>query len=1176
MKSTVFLVGLALLILSATNLPAQFTSATLTGVVSDPSGAVVPQAKVKLVNEKTGDARETITNNDGYYTFSGMAVGDLSYKLTVEAKGFVTFDAPGISLLGGEKRNVNVTLKVGNTSETVEVLGVADSIVPVDSGEKSETLTTKELQNYVQVGSNAAEYIKIMPGFGISNGTNNIANYTGETIGINGNGAAGSQSPLNAAYSYNGLPTNSLDITADGAHVSDPGCNCDTPVNPNSDMISEFKVMAGNFSAENQKGPIVISSIAKSGGSEFHGSMFFYARDYALNANDWIYNKDGVPLPPNKYFYPGGTIGGPVLIPGTNFNKNRNKLFFFTGFEYFYQVLNASLSRATVPTASELTGNFSPASIAGEGAITASGGPPGALNALGVAQFPNGIIPQGGVGGMDPNMQALMKLYPAANANPAQTGGFNYVDSPYFNQNNTQWMSRVDYSISDNTKLFVRYNLQRETQQFPVGLWWTQDDQVPYPTNILGKNKSDSVTASLTHVFSPSMTNEFVFGYTYIGFPNVFADPSKVNRTDVGYTYTGLYKNGVSQIPSFGGLGWANQEAALVFNPGGFEVGGPSTGLYADKWMPSFSDTVTKVVGTHTIKAGFFWEWIKNAQPANGDSNGDLAVWNGGGSPSTWGNEYADLITGNISNGYTEASFNNVNNVSYNTYEGFLQDDWKINKRLTLNYGMRFTHFQPWVDRTGNGFPIFNPSEYSSSASPLVYSGWEWHGKDAGIPLGGFPTRALFYQPRIGVAYDLTGSGKTVLRGGWGRYYYHSGQFTTGLNIAAGVDQVTASSTNSGPGGTSIPHLYASMLDTLNIASQALSPDGVNSSDNKEPYTDTWNITVSQRTPWSGLMEVAYVGNRSRDLLDNGTGAGTAINLVPVGAMLSSNNGGTNPNNLNSNNFVPYAGYSTSTYLATNNLYSNYNALQVTWVRSKGHYNINFNYAYGKAMGIVNADADPFNLANDYGVQPTNRTHIFNAAYSIELGNHTTGKVLGGFVNGWQLSGITQVESGANLTGLSSGNDFNFGASGNIGLQSSGYAISNTSLLGTPSIQLHPYLTCNPTANLGPHQFINGNCFAEPTNIGQNGPATLPAFYGPWFFNSDLGLFKNFQISESKKLQFRIDGYNFLNHPLWSFYNGENLSLSYSSAGAQTSPLFGYTTDKQGRRIVQLAIKFYF
>ncbi len=496
----VLLVALALLILSGMNLPAQFTSATLTGVVSDPSGAVVPQAKVKLVNEKSGDTRETLTNNDGYYTFAGMAVGDLTYKLVVEAKGFVTFDAPGISLLGGEKRNVNIALKVGNTSETVEVLGVADSIVPVDSGEKSETLTTKELQNYVQVGSNAAEYIKIMPGFGIQNGTNNKANYSGEVIGINANGDAGSQSPLNNAYSYNGLPGNSLDITADGAHVSDPGCNCDTPVNPNSDMIAEFKILASNFSAENQKGPIVISSIAKSGGSEFHGSGFFYARNYSLNANDWVNNKDQVPQPQNKYYYPGGTIGGPVLIPGTRFNKNRNKLFFFTGFEYFYQVLDTGLLRATVPTAGELTGNFSPAEIAKEGTITASGQAPGALNAAALAMFPGGQIPSTMI---DPNMVALMKLYPQANKDPNTTGGYNYVQAETFNQNNTQWMSRLDYSISDNTKLFVRYNLQRETQQFPVGLWWRQTDQVPYPTPVLGKNKSDSVTASLDARIQP-------------------------------------------------------------------------------------------------------------------------------------------------------------------------------------------------------------------------------------------------------------------------------------------------------------------------------------------------------------------------------------------------------------------------------------------------------------------------------------------------------------------------------------------------------------------------------------------------------------------------------------------------------------------------------------------------
>ncbi|MGA2737307.1 MAG: TonB-dependent receptor [Bryobacteraceae bacterium] len=1167
MKScTVILVGFALLILSAMNLPAQFTSATLTGVVSDPSGAVVPQAKVKLVNEKTGDARDTITNNDGYYTFAGMAVGDLTYKLTVEAKGFVTYDAPGISLLGGEKRNVNVTLKVGNTAETVEVMGVADSIVPVDSGEKSETLTTKELQNYVQVGSNAAEYIKIMPGFGITNGTNNVANYTGEVIGINGNGAGGSQSPLNGAYSYNGLPTNSLDITADGAHVSDPGCNCDTPVNPNSDMISEFKILAGNFSAENQKGPIVISSIAKSGGSAFHGSGFFYARNYVLNADDWIYNKDTTPRPENKYYYPGGTIGGPVLIPGTRFNKNRNKLFFFTGFEYFYQVLNTSLIRATVPTSSELQGNFSPASIAGEGPLTAAGAAPGALTSAAAAMFPGGQIPASMI---DPNMLALMKLYPAANANAAITGGFNFVQAPTFNQNNTQWMSRVDYSISDNTKLFVRYNLQRETQEFPVGLWWANSFQLPYPTPILGKNRSDSISVSLTHVFSPSMTNEFVFAYTYIGFPNVFQDPSKVNRTDVGYTYTGLYKNGVAQIPSFGGLDWFAQEAGTVFNPGGFEVGGNSAGLYADKWMPSVSDTLTKVVGVHTIKAGFFYEWIRNAQPNNEDSNGELAVWGSSNNPNTFGNEYADLITGNLYN-YQEANFNNVNDISYNTYEGFLQDDWKVSKRLTLNYGIRLTHFEPWIDRTGNGYSIFDYADYNSSCTPSEYCGFEWHKRDPSVPLGGFPTRALFYQPRIGVAYSLTNSGKTVLRGGWGRYYYHSGQFTSGLAVAAGVQDITISTNYSCQGCP----LYAKQLDTLSIGAAPLTPAAVDSTDNKQPYTDTWNITVSQRTPWSSLLEMAYVGNRSRDLPQVGVnGYGSDINLVPVGAMLASNNGGVNPNNLTANNFRPLAGFA-DVDLATNNLYANYNALQVTWVRSKGRYNINMNYTFGKAMGIVNAAADPFNLANDYGVQPGNRKQIFNAAYSIELGSPTHDKILGGFVNGWQLSGITQLESGANLTGLSSGNDFALSTSGNVA--GTDYGISNVAMLGTNAISLSPILTCNPAKNLGPHQFINGSCFAEPNQIGENGPNVLPAIYGPAFFNSDLGLFKNFQISESKKLQFRIDGYNFLNHPLWSFYGGENLALNFNSAGQLASPNFGYATDKQGHRIIQLALKFYF
>ena len=1154
-------------------LNAQSLFATLTGIVSDSSGAVIPGAQVTLTEEKTNSVRTSVTDSSGYFTFASVSVGDFTYQLTIEVKGFQVEKLPGIVLLGGENRNVNVNMQVGNTNQTVTITGSSDEIVPVDSGEKSVTLTEKELQNFVQVGSNAAEYIKIAPGFGNSNGTSNKAGYSGQTIGINGNGDSGSQSPLNGNFSSNGLPAGTLDIVSDGAHVSDPGCNCATPVNPNADFISEIKINMSNFNAEDQKGPQVISTVTKSGGSGFHGSGFFSARNYVLNSNDALLNANGLSRPQDKYYYPGGTIGGPVLIPGTRFNHDRNKLFFFTGFEYFYQVLDTGLLRATVPTSSELGGNFSAASLAGEGALTATGAAPSPLNTAALLQFPGGQIP---TSKLDPNMLALAKLFPAANANPNSTGGYNYVQAETFNQNNWQSTSRVDYNISDNTKLFVRYNLQKEVQLFPIGLWWRQTDQVPYPSAVQGRNQSQAITTSLTHVFSPTMTNEFVFAYTYVGFPNVFADPSKVDRSTVGYNYGGIFKNGVKQIPSFGGYGWNNSELPLIFQPGGFEAGGNSQGLYADKWLPSVSDTVSKVWGTHTVKAGFFWEWIRNSQPGNDDTNGYLQFYNG--NSTSYGNAIADMVTGNLSGGYVESNFNRINDISYSTWEGFVQDSWKVNKKLTLNYGLRITDFTPWTDRTGAGYAIFNQANFSPSCAS-AYCGFEWHKIDKGIPTSGFPSSPVFWQPRFGLAYDIFGSGKTVIRGGWGRFYFHSAQFTSGLDVTAGVQTINLSNGNNGQ------QLFASQLANLNVAATASSPTAVDSKDNKQPHTDSYSFTIAQRLPWSSLLEVAYVGNTSHDLSNssNITGAGSNINLVPVGALLASNNGGADPNGLTANNYRPLLGYG-DLGLATNNLYANYNALQATFIRTKGHYTISSNYTYGKALGIVSNAYDEYNLKNDYGVQAGNRKQIFNIAYSVELPKFTTNRIAGGFVNGWQVSGIVQLQSGTNLTANASGN-FSLALNGATipGVLSSvgkPINISNSSLLGTPGIQLNPIVTCNPTSNLAPHQYINPNCLSAPTQIGQNGPTVLPAFYGPAFFNADLGLFKNFPIKEAMKLQFRVDGFNFLNHPLWSFPSAQNLALGFtqSSNGSLqlSTPEFGTATEKQGNRIIQLAVKFYF
>ena len=1228
-------------LMGGVNLWGQGIFATLTGVVSDPTNAIVNGAKVTLTDAVSGSARETVTNSDGYFTFASVPVG--KYNLTIEAQGFQSYKAAGIVLGGAEKRNLNVTLAVGAASQTIEVNAEAVQLVTTDSAEKSYTLDTQQLQNLVQVGSDAAEYIKVMPGFAVQNGTQNKANYSGEVIGINANGDAGSQSPLNNASTYNGLPSNSLDITMDGAHVADPGCNCDTPVNPNSDFLQEFRVLASNFSAENQKGPILITSVTRAGGQKLHGSGFFSARNYRLNANDWLNDFNKSPKPANEYYYPGGTIGGTVP-------KTHNKLFFFAGFEYYYQKLDTGLLRATVPTANMLNGNFSTSELeklgwAGKNFQTASGNPVGtacpgtsvkagnylpclnqdSLNAFGATPDGSGgfnvTIP---TAYLNPNMLALMKLYPAANADPNATQGYNYVQSEIFNQNNTQFTTREDYNISESTKLFVRYNYQKETQQFPVGLWWRNGAQVPYPTAIEGKNRSHSISGSLTHVFSPTMTNETVVAYTLVKFPNVFANPAKVNRSNVGFNVQGIFNNGVTQIPSFGSFG---SETALVFNPGGFEAGGASSGLYANKYMPSVSDTLTKVIGTHTLKGGFFWEWIRNAQPANGDTNGQLQFVSGSNSLYSTGDSYADEVLG-IASHYDEQTKNRINDIAYNTYDFFLQDDWKATRRLTVNLGLRFSHLQPWYDRENFGFAIFNMNAYTagggaSCTGAPTFCGYQWHSNVGSVPLTGYPTRALFYQPRLGAAYDVFGNGKTVLRGGWGRYYFHTGQFTNGLDASAGVKSIGYDGKISTANKTSQPILVnplpvaltsvapwsgaTSNVGITDVASQTWfsatpsTPAAVDGKDDKMGYTDTWNLTVSHQLPWSSIFELSYIGNRSRDLASSGNGGSVGyntlnINPIPVGAMLASNNGGVDPNTLNSAAFRPIQGYG-DLYITTNNGHSNYHGMQAIWARTKGRYSMNVNYTFSKAQGVVgNAGTgqliDQFDVNHNIGVLPNSRKHLFNAVYSVDLPKANLNKWASGIVNGWQVTGIIQVQSGPNLTGFQNQN-FGMSYGGVLGPNSSsaiipgsisaqnpaGIPITNLSLLGTPDIQLNPMLTCNPASGLKSHQYINASCLAPPSQVGQNGPIVLPAIYGPAYFNWDAGLFKNFQITENQRLQFRFNFYNWMNHPLWSF-NGGNLNLSYTQdAGGnitQSNSNFGITTQKQGHRIIEMGVKYYF
>jgi hypothetical protein len=313
---------------------------------------------------------------------------------------------------------------------------------------------------------------------------------------------------------------------------------------------------------------------------------------------------------------------------------------------------------------------------------------------------------------------------------------------------------------------------------------------------------------------------------------------------------------------------------------------------------------------------------------------------------------------------------------------------------------------------------------------------------------------------------------------------------------------------------------------------------------------------------------------------------------VPYGALF---NAPFDPSQQNSNGnpseyqfAAPFPLYQ-NIAVARHNLSANYNSMQVSWVRQKGAFDLAFNYVYSKALGILGV-ANQTDTGDTYGAQPFDRRHVFNAAYSINLPSPIhDNKVLAGAVNGWQISGITQVQSGVNISGSSNNSAGNFNAAANIngGLKTQNVWNSNItafSINGTDQIPLMPILTCDPRKNLAKNQYVNGNCFAIPTVPGTNGPLVLPEIFGPWWWNSDLSLFKNFQMGESRKLQFRFSAFDFLNHSVPSFANtgfgsgALNLNFGPNGSGGQqqTNLQFGYAPIKVGNRIVELAVKYYF
>ena len=1179
------------------SLQAQNVTGNLTGTVADPSGAIIPGATVIMRNENSGDERKTVSNNDGFFSINAVQPGD--YTVIIQSQGFEGYQQTHVHFDAGDKRNLsNIALKMGAATDTVTVAGTSEELTPVDSGEKSIVIGQKQMQDIAIQGQNAAEFIKILPGFAQTGSTTNGNSFDGQQQST-GRGPVGS-------FSANGGRTASLDITSDGAHTIDPGCNCGQSVNTTTDMTSELKVLTSNFGAENSKGPVVIAAIGKSGGNQFHGEAYLYARAGLLDATNSFNNSEGTnpatglkisPKPDTYFYYPGGNFGGPVLIPGTKFNRNHDKLFFFLAYEYYKQQVQDPAHdqyESVVPTSFERNGDFSCASLqayfgqnpgaSGCSPQTIQGGGLGPAstsknNALGT--ITNGQIPQSLWSPIGANE---LKLYPSPNVNPLQNFGYNYIFNTTHSDNMWQIRPRVDWSINDNTKLFVSYNVQRELNHDNGTLWWGTAPAVPFPSPQNLPNTSDSISANLTKVFSPTLTNELIVTYTnlYVGF--TYADPSKINAQNLGIYYKHIFNQTVNnQIPEL--TSWSNGLANII-NPSGYEK---NNNIYANKWLPTVADNVSKVWGTHTAKLGFYYERTKNQQPSDSTVNGQQVYANWG--TGSTGNDYADMLTGIMAQ-YYETNFDPTIEMHYNSIDFYAQDSWKVSRRLTLDYGMRFDHLSPWIDETGVGAAIFNPSLYSATAPGTSFTGFDWHGKDSHVPVTGNPSRFLFYEPRAGFAFDVFGTGRTVLRGGYGMYRYHDEQNVQASALGTAAGQLTVQATPP----SNVPVTYG----FIGSATTSFTPGGtvLNPHDSQMPETQSYSFTVSQRMPFASTAEFSYVGSKADYLSNNGTNLG-ALNDIPNGTLLNDPSlfgTLTNPvSNPNINAYRPYPNYG-GIHQINHTSYSNYNSFQSSWNKQSGHINWLVNYTFSKALGIRGENGnggvgDPVNIKNDYGVLANDRTHLFNVAYVVEIPSpESSNRLVKGIIGGWKASGITQFQSGINLQDAT-GNS-NFGLNGNIPVGETlpngyvvktgdNFAYNSINVTGSPDVSVQPVLTCDPTKNLAKNQFINAACFAAPTP-GHNGSFVFPYIKGPAFFNNDLSLFKSFTFGEAKKIEFRASAYNFLNHALTTFNptgTGQSLILNTGPDGkptASTLANFGYANYFNGNRTVQLTLKFYF
>ena len=1057
---------------------------SISGTLSDATGAVVPSATITAVQTKTGTKTIATSNASGTYVFPSMPPAE--YSISATAPGFQTFLQNGVILQADQAATVNISLSLGATSELVTVEANAVQI-DTTTGTLSAVIDQKSVNELPLNGRNAAALTTLVAGV-IAAPSDGTDKGNAKTF------------PAAIPISANGSRSDQTNYLLNGGNNVDEYTMANGPF-PFPDALQEFSVQTSNYSAEyGQSAGAVVNIITKSGGSAYHGDAFEYLRNGVFNARTYFASS----VNPLKRHQFGGTIGGPVKIP---YLSHGNRTFFFFGYQRTSLKNSVGGANSFVPTQANLRGDFSALSTP-------------VVDPLTKKQFPGNIIP---ASRLDPASLAFAKALPTSTS---PDGRVSYAVPDFETYN--EYIGRMDHDLTPKDHIFGHYYYNF----FQIA--GTLD-----PNNLLtykdaAKIRYQSALISETHTFKNNLLNNLIVNYTR----DIAERKPQSNTVDVG---------------DFGVNIWQPADKAIqqVAVTGFFSLGDAPTAVFGRNNY-TLSDDVHYVKGNHSISFGVHLELSKN-DISNLFQQPGLFTFNA----TNTGYAPASFVLGYLSN-FTQGNGQYFGNRA--TFAGYyIEDIWRVNKRLSLTYGLRYEPFYPY-NEVFNRLEQFNPAAYRAGRRSVIYPnappGLLFPG-DAGVPKNGINGTYTNLMPRLGFNADVFGDGRTVIRGGGGSFYdtrqpgiqNTPASDVTPFSIALNLTQPKGPFSNPYLGITNpFPAPSPPPSNTafpLPVTAYTFNPDF------PIPVTYDWNLTLEQQLANNVIMKLSYVASQTSHLF-------TSVELNPARYDGSTTSADTRR---------LYPGYANivETNMGAN---ASYHSLQATVQQrlSHGLYFL-FNYTFSKGLDNVpyasnNSFAQPGQSyvlpvytpgykSLDVGRSDFDRRHNLSASYLYTLPSLRTGpRYLHILTNGWNMSGIVQVSSGPPLTITSSAD-----------LSATGLLKDRATVI--PGVQ--PYGPGGCSHTVGPCiDYINPGAFGLPAP-GTAGNVRKGYLQAPGYTDWDTGLQKFFDITERYRFQFRAEYFNVLNHT----------NLSAPSSG-RSSASFGGITASSDARIAQLALKFLF